>query len=265
MPADSPLAAGLEGAGPDDCLAVRLARSYEQGATSDPLVSCQICGSTAEEVACVPSLVGGEVIGAVLVQSEQPIEADHRLRVTESVAQAGPVLANLRLLAIAETRAATDALTGLPNARSCTDTLKRMVAHAGRTLSPLSAVLLDLDHFKQINDRFGHGAGDDVLAAVGQTLAGTVRASDFAGRLGGEEFVLLLPDTDQAGALEVAEKVRNAIAQLDIARVEREITASLGIATYPLDATDGENLLRQADRALYAAKAAGRNRVELTT
>jgi diguanylate cyclase (GGDEF)-like protein len=208
--------------------------------------------------------VGGEVIGAVLVQSDQPIPAEQRERVTESVAQAGPVLANMRMLAIAETRAATDALTGLPNARSCNDTLKRMVAHAGRAVSPLSAVLLDLDHFKQINDRFGHGAGDDVLAAVGQVLSGTVRASDFAGRLGGEEFLLLLPDTDRTGALEVAEKVRTAIAQLDIARVEREITASLGIATYPMDAVDGENLLRQADRALYAAKAAGRNRVELT-
>ncbi|MBE2320616.1 diguanylate cyclase [Solirubrobacter sp. CPCC 204708] len=262
--ADSPLNERLTGATPEDCLAVRLARSYEQGRGYDPLVACSICGNTAEEVTCVPSLVGGEVIGAVLVQSERPIEDHHRSRVTESVAQAGPVLANLRMLAIAETRAATDALTGLPNARSCQDTLKRMVAHAGRAVSPFSAVLLDLDHFKQINDRFGHGAGDDVLAAVGQALSGTVRASDFAGRLGGEEFVLLLPDTDQDGALEVAEKVRNAVAQIDIARVEREITASLGIATYPLDATDGESLLRQADRALYAAKAAGRNRVELT-
>jgi diguanylate cyclase (GGDEF)-like protein len=264
VPASSPLSARLTGAGPEDCLAVRLARSYELGRGYDPLMACSICANTAEEVTCVPSLVGGEVIGAVLVQSEQPLQTHHRDRVSESVAQAGPVLANMRLLAIAETRAATDALTGLPNARSCNDTLKRMVAHAGRSVSPLSAVLLDLDHFKQINDRFGHGAGDDVLAAVGQALSGTVRASDFAGRLGGEEFLLLLPDTDQLGALEVAEKVRRAIAQIDIARVDREITASLGIATYPLDATDGESLLRQADRALYAAKAAGRNRVEVT-
>jgi diguanylate cyclase (GGDEF)-like protein len=265
VPAGSPLGVRLTGAGPDDCLAVRLARSYEQGHAYDPLVACAICAGTAEEVTCVPSLVGGEVIGAVLVQSEQPIEAHHRDRVTESVAQAGPVLANMRMLAIAETRAATDALTGLPNARSCGDTLKRMVAHAGRVVSPLSAVMLDLDHFKQINDRFGHGAGDDVLAAVGEALSSTIRASDFAGRIGGEEFILLLPDTDERGALEVAEKVRQAVAQIDIARVDRDITASLGIATYPLNAADADSLLRQADRALYVAKAAGRDRVELTS
>ena len=95
------------------------------------------------------------------------------------------MLANLRNLAIAEARAATDALTGLPNQRACQDTLKRMLAHASRTMSPLSAVLLDLDHFKLINDRHGHNSGDDVLAAVGEVLAGCVRTSDFAGRYGG--------------------------------------------------------------------------------
>jgi diguanylate cyclase (GGDEF)-like protein len=138
-----------------------------------------------------------------------------------------------------------------------------MLAQASRTLSPLSAVLLDLDHFKQINDGYGHGAGDDVLAAVGEVLTGSLRASDFAGRHGGEEFLILLPGTDSAGALQAAEKVRVAIEKIAVSQVDRPITASLGVAAYPTDALDSDTLVRMADRALYAAKRAGRNRVEL--
>ena len=208
---DSPLAAGLADATPESCMAVRLARPYEQGADSAPLLPCKVCGKSASEVMCVPSLVKGEVIGSVLIQASAPLESHERARVTDSIAQASPVLSNLRNLAIAETRASTDALTGLPNSRACRDTLKRMVAHAGRSLSPVSAILLDLDHFKQINDRFGHGAGDDALAGVGDVLRSTLRASDFSGRYGGEEFLILLPDTDNEGALQTAEKVREAV------------------------------------------------------
>lgn len=91
----------------------------------------------------------------------------------------GPILANLRNLALAEARAATDVLTGLPNRRAIMDTLKRMLAQSARTASPMAPVLIDLDHFKQIKDTFGHGEGDAVLAAVGDTLSDTVRTSDF--------------------------------------------------------------------------------------
>jgi diguanylate cyclase (GGDEF)-like protein len=114
----------------------------------------------------------------------------------ESVTQAAPVLANLRNLALAEFRASTDGLTGLPNKRTIQDTIKRMTAQASRTASPLSAIAFDLDHFKQINDSYGHGRGDDVLATVGAVLSETVRISDFVGRNGGEEFIILLPNTD---------------------------------------------------------------------
>ena len=260
---DPLLAEKLVDAEPDSCLAVRLGREYAQGASSDPLLSCELCGKSAAEVVCTPSLVGGEVIGSVLVRNDRPLGTEERERITDSVSQASPVLANLRNLAIAETRAATDALTGLPNARSCRDNLKRMVAHAGRTVTPLSAVMFDLDHFKQINDRFGHGAGDDVLASVGEVLTSTLRGSDFGGRYGGEEFLMLLPGTDHEGAQEVSEKLRVAIEQLEFQQLELRVTASFGIASYPLDALDADALVRMADRALYSAKAKGRNRVEL--
>jgi diguanylate cyclase (GGDEF)-like protein len=182
--------------------------------------------------------------------------------VQESVGLAAPILANQRNLALAERRAASDVLTGLPNRRAADEALKRMVAQAGRTISPLSAVLLDLDRFKQVNDLHGHDRGDQALAAVGQILSAGMRASDFAARYGGEEFLLLLPDTDRQGAREVAEKLRLAIEHADLRDVGG-LTASFGVAALPDDAADGENLLRKADRALYAAKARGRNRVEL--
>ncbi|HEV2537448.1 MAG TPA: GGDEF domain-containing protein, partial [Streptosporangiaceae bacterium] len=97
-------------------------------------------------------------------------------------------LANLRNLAVAEIRAATDGLTGLPNKRAVTDALQRTFAQAATTQAPLALLLLDLDHFKRVNDQRGHPVGDQVLASVGATLRGTLRARDFAGRNGGEEF-----------------------------------------------------------------------------
>jgi diguanylate cyclase (GGDEF)-like protein len=260
---ESPLGKRLLDASPDSCMAIRLGREQREGPTGQSLLTCELCGGCPNESACVPSLVGGEVIGSVLVQTPEALgELDHR-RVRQTVDQAAPVLANLRSLAIAESRAATDELTGLPNKRACDDSLRRMLAHAQRIMTPLAVVMLDLDHFKQINDRFGHGVGDDALAAVGDVLSTRLRASDFAGRYGGEEFLLLLPTTDSAGAVQVAEDVRLAIAELKIPLLDRAVTASLGIATHPEHALDAESLLRIADRALYAAKAAGRNRVHL--
>jgi diguanylate cyclase (GGDEF)-like protein len=257
---DEVLAPRLEGATPDSCLAVRLAREHRTGADSDPLLTCELCGASDDSTLCVPSLVGGEVIGAVLVRSAEALGGADRERVEQSVAQAAPVLANLRNLAMAETRAATDSLTGLPNNRSAADALKRMAAQAGRTLNPLGALLLDLDFFKQINDRFGHAAGDNVLAAVGDVLLNSVRASDFVGRYGGEEFLALLPNTDLEGAEKLGESLRKRIERIKVPEVERSITASVGVAALPDHAADGEGLLRMADRALYAAKGAGRNR-----
>ena len=260
---DSAMAQKLVDAEPESCLAVRLGHPYRHHPGDAPLLTCDLCGASADEIVCTPSLVGGEVIGSVLLRSSHELAPTDSQRVEESVSQAAPVLANLRNLAIAENRAATDALTGLPNSRSCRDNLKRMVAHAGRTVAPMSAVMFDLDHFKQVNDRFSHGAGDDVLAAVGEALRATLRDSDFGGRYGGEEFLMLLPGTDQSGAQQVAEKLRTAIEALEFQQPELSVTASFGIASYPLDALDADSLVRVADRALYAAKAKGRNRVEL--
>jgi diguanylate cyclase (GGDEF)-like protein len=162
-------------------------------------------------------------------------------------------------------RAATDALTGLANHRAVGDTLNRMVAQAGRSKTPLTAIMSDLDHFKQVNDIHGHAKGDEVLATVGAVLTNCVRESDFLGRYGGEEFIALLPDTSRSGGAMLAEKLRRAIEDLEIPNLDRRLSASFGVAMLPGDALNGEQLLRAADRALYAAKNAGRNRVEIVT
>ncbi len=198
----------MKDAKPRSCLAVLFARAHTEAPDREPLTRCAVCGKTGRMTTCEPLLVGGEVIGSVLVEHDAAMREQETAALRESVSQAAPVLANLRNLALAEFRAATDGLTGLPNKRAVHDVVKRMSAHASRTLTPLSAIVLDLDHFKQINDTFGHASGDDVLAAVGAVLASTVRASDFVGRNGGEEFIVLLPDTDAENAVVVAEKIR---------------------------------------------------------
>jgi diguanylate cyclase (GGDEF)-like protein len=259
----SVLVEGLVGAEPTACVAVRLARSHRGDVDETRLLACTVCGKAAGRTACQPLLVGGRVIGSVLVEHATPLRDQDERRLTESVAQAAPVLANLRNLAMAERQASTDALTGLPNRRAVQDTLKRMMAHAGRADRPLAAVALDLDRFKDINDRCGHEMGDTVLAHVGALLTSSVRASDFVGRAGGEEFLVLAPDTDVDGALRLAENLRATLEREPVPGLDQDLTASFGVAVLPDHAVTGDALLRVADRGLYAAKAAGRNRVEL--
>jgi diguanylate cyclase (GGDEF)-like protein len=254
----SPIAEKLVDSSPNSCLAVRLGRTHAQAVDAEPLLACDLC-SDHQRTTCVPSLVGGEVIGSVLVAHGRPLSTSERGRIDQSVSQAAPVLANLRNLAVAEVRAATDVLTGLPNARSLRENLVRMVAQSARSNLPLSAVLCDLDHFKQINDVYGHEKGDQALAAASAALRSTLRESDLAGRYGGEEFLILLPDTPLDGAVVLAEKLRDEVALVSVPGVDRAITASFGVASFPDDTPDGDMLVRMADRALYAAKALGRN------
>ena len=129
----------------------------------------------------------------------------------------------------------------------------------------MTLIHLDLDHFKALNDRFGHQVGDQVLASVGAVMRSTLRDSDFAGRNGGEEFAVILPNTDAAGGQGTADKLRLAISAITVPGLDLELTASLGVAGYPEHAVGPERLERLADAALYVAKRSGRNRVEVAT
>ena len=262
----SALAGALRDAAPRSCLAVRFGRRHEEDSERTALLECELCGKRGSaRSTCQPLLVSGEVIGSVLMEHEHPLTPEHGDRIRNSVVQAAPVLANLRNLAVAELRAATDALTGLPNKRALQGDANRMVAHASRTSTGMALAFLDLDHFKHVNDNYGHGKGDEVLAAVGAVLQTTVRESDIAGRWGGEEFMVLFADVDGESAKIAAEKLRAAVGELQVVGVESRITASVGVAVLPTDGGDVTTLTRNADRALYTAKAAGRNRVEMFT
>jgi diguanylate cyclase (GGDEF)-like protein len=156
-----------------------------------------------------------------------------------------------------------DSLTGVSTRRAFKEEAGRMVALAIRHHHPLSVISLDLDYFKHTNDALGHAAGDRVLTKTVARCAALLRESDVIGRLGGEEFSILLPGTDQAGAVEVAEKLRSAIEANEIQLDNKVIktTASFGVAAINSAARDIESLLEHADKALYEAKAGGRNRV----
>lgn len=171
-----------------------------------------------------------------------------------------------RVLREAREQARTDPLTRLANRRSLEEFLKRAWTRARRGARSLAIVMIDLDHFKSVNDRFGHDAGDRVLAGVARLLQAHVRAGDMACRLGGEEFALVLPDATLEAAQRRAGELQAAIHGLEPRHRGRSVggvTASFGIALYPDHAGDPDALLLAADRALYEAKAAGRDRVSV--
>lgn len=159
----------------------------------------------------------------------------------------------------------TDELTGTCNRRSLLERLRDEVDRGRRLRTPVSLLMLDLDHFKRVNDRFGHRVGDAVLENVGKLLRATLRAGDFAGRYGGEEFCVVLTDTPLAGAEIVAERIRRQVSMLAVRAASGavvRVTCSIGVVQIGAG-RDSSEAIDLADRALYAAKAAGRNRVEL--
>ncbi len=196
-----------------------------------------------------------------LLEMNRELEAKIHER-THELAEANTRLAQL---------AVTDGLTGLYNHRHLHERLALEVERSQRSGLPLSLLMLDVDHFKQFNDSYGHPAGDEVLRQVARVLNDTRRANDVVARYGGEEFAVILVDTAKFTAAKVAERVRERIAAHDFADAATKaskgttITVSLGVATFPDDGGDAEALVRAADTALYAAKRAGRNRVVLST
>ncbi len=156
----------------------------------------------------------------------------------------------------------TDPLTGVGNRRRLDQALVAEISRADRTGGKLCALMADLDHFKRVNDVHGHEAGDAVLATFGDLLRRRTRATDIVARFGGEEFVVLMPDTDLEHAVGIAERIREAIADCRVAPLPDPVTASFGVAELAAG-EQASDLLRRADGALYRAKQLGRNRVAL--
>lgn len=198
----------------------------------------------------------GRVIGALAFWAAGAIQTEEGLPASFLNAIAAALQARQAL-----EESLRDPLTGLLNRRTLDDALGRMAAFAQRSGHPLSLLMLDLDHFKRVNDTHGHEAGDQVLRAFAGVLSGSLRASDMAVRYGGEEFLAVLPDTGTDAALGVAEKLRRAVENLAIPVGDAVVrpTVSIGVATLK-PGESGEALIGRADQALYRAKGAGRNR-----
>jgi two-component system, cell cycle response regulator len=214
----------------------------------------------AHNLAVVP-LVADAVVGVLVVETpDSGARIERRvIATTERFAgHAAMAMRNANLLERMQQMAVTDGLTELANRRSFDRSLDRELTRANRTDGRLSVVLLDIDHFKNLNDTHGHVVGDAVLRQVAAALRECGREYDTVARYGGEEFAAVLPGCSSALALQVAERLRRAVEE---AGTDVPVTASAGVATYPYDGVDAGSLLQAADEALYASKRSGRNTV----
>jgi diguanylate cyclase (GGDEF)-like protein len=217
------------------------------------------------DVCAAPLRIGVRVLGALAVadKSGEPFNAADMALVSAAAEQVSLALERYRILADAQHQASTDELTRLYNYRFLVDYLDQQIALAERLDSPLAVLMLDLDRFKSLNDRYGHHAGDEALRRFADALRDTVRRADLAARYGGEEFVVVMANTNREEARLVAEKIRHAVAAQRML-FEGEpvgITVSIGGVAYPDDTGDARQLLHLADAALYRAKRGGRDRV----
>jgi diguanylate cyclase (GGDEF)-like protein len=199
----------------------------------------------------------GPVIGTFCIIDPEPRRFDEQdLNILRDLARMAEMALELRTLA------SVDSLTGAHTRRAFHEEFERIRALGARHGHDVSLIMLDIDHFKQVNDKYGHVAGDVVLRGIVDVCRNALRATDFLGRLGGEEFAIALSNTDRANALKVAEQLRKAVelAEFDVDATRIRVTASLGVATQDGVAETTDLLVARADQALYAAKTAGRNR-----
>lgn len=248
---------------PDECWAVRRGQSHPP-VNGEPDIACyHLPESRANQSLCVPLIAQGEAIGLLSFQNITPETAPSRAYLELMAEALGLALANQRLRDALLEKALYDPLTGLRNRHHLEDTMRTQISQAIRNNEPVSCLMIDIDHFKNINDRFGHEAGDRVIKSVAAIVQRAAHDNGVAFRYGGEEFLALLTGQDEAGAHACATEIYNGVHGLalryglsDIGPVD----VSIGIACYPQH-VQSDNLLRAADVALYRAKELGRARI----
>jgi diguanylate cyclase (GGDEF)-like protein len=270
----SPLEAEARVFAPDDCWALRRGQPHVVEETRTGLLCTHLAAPPPATYLCIPMMAQGEALGVLHLQSrgDASPEPDALLlktkqqlaqTVADSIALA---LANLKLSDTLRNQSIRDPLTGLFNRRYMEETLERELRRVSRVQRPLGIIMLDVDHFKQFNDTFGHEAGDVLLRELSGFLKAHIREEDVACRYGGEEFTLILPEA----TLEVTQgRAERLCADVKHLHVQHEgqplgnVTLSLGVALFPTHGTTREAVLRAADAALYRAKREGRDRVLL--
>jgi diguanylate cyclase (GGDEF)-like protein len=244
---------------PSECWALRTGALHQTSLDPSGLLCKHASGEKLFSAICVPLIAHGEALGLLHVRfstSERP-PLDVAGAVAEQLSLAS---ANLAMQETLRRQAMRDPLTGLFNRRYMEETLEREIHRAVRQKSLIGVLLIDLDHFKQYNDTLGHFAGDDLLRTAGTIMQRAVRAEDVVCRYGGDEFVVIMPDT----AANVVEQRANSLHEA-LGQLPGPVTASIGLALYPSDASSGKALLESADSALYQAKRSGRARVARAT
>lgn len=248
---------------PDACWAIRRGQSHPP-VNGEPDITCShLPASQMHQSLCVPLIAQGEAIGLLSFQNITPDTAPSRAYLELMAEALGLALANQRLRDALLEKALFDPLTGLRNRHHLEDTLRTQMTQAMRNKEPISCLMIDIDHFKSINDRFGHEAGDQVIKSVATIIQRAVHDTGLAFRYGGEEFLALLTGADEEAAHACATKIYDGVQALSPHYGLTEIgpvDVSIGIASYPQHA-QSDNLLRAADVALYRAKELGRSRI----
>ena len=215
----------------------------------------------------MPLNVRGKVTGVLcLDRMDGRVFEEHELEPAMLFANMAAIaIQNARTYEEMERQAISDGLTGIHNYRHFHETLKAEVSRAERYGETFCLLMMDLDHFKAVNDTIGHQKGDDVLRAVSDVLRSCSRESDYLARYGGEEFAIILPRTGLEEARTLAERIRASVAAIDSGHADLHVTMSIGVAAFPESAADSDGVLGAADAALLRAKAHGRDRVCLYT
>jgi diguanylate cyclase (GGDEF)-like protein/PAS domain S-box-containing protein len=263
--------------GPDSCWALRRGKVHCVKDPASPMHCRHVGASSASAYVCVPLAAQGETLGVLCLGRPRSTLDPSNIsldREMETLARQGSAvgerislaLANLRLREVLRGQSIRDPLTGLFNRRYMEESLERELRRAIRNGQPVSLIMLDIDHFKQFNDTFGHQAGDTLLRALGDFMSQRTRGQDVACRYGGEEFAVILAGASGLDAMKRAELLREEFRQLTVShagQVLGRVSLSMGISAFPDHGSAADLLLRAADGALYCAKAEGRDRINI--
>jgi diguanylate cyclase (GGDEF)-like protein len=256
---------------PDHCWGLRRGRAHVVDDVEVGPVCHHLENTTAGPYVCLPLMAKGDILGLLHLKNAFTTDGSGRAEIADLRQMATMLseylslsIANVKLSESLSRQSIQDPQSGLYNRRFMEESLQREISRAQRKQTQIGIIMGDMDHFKKFNDVYGHAAGDKIITLVGKLLKEKFRGSDIACRYGGEEFIIILPESDQADTIKRADKLREEIKNMELVyqgQVLGTLTMSMGVAAYPANGTRIEELLRVADTALYKAKQEGRDRV----